>query len=317
MSSKKQEALRIVLSLEDKKFNHDQMLTHNYSSKIYNRCYQPCAFKEQVVDEIVRDGISIRHIKDFNSKEIEDAFADLQEYYVSFRENKKIQQILTNKTKREDVLNNKFFEVNSEHFLGRNFKFGDGVVEFFLSEDILQIASRYLQKSPKLFTAATWIHRPQPGPEPKRVSSMNWHKDPEAFQIFKVYILMSNVGEQNGPFQYIKGTHSTGKYNLQDYRISNRYPDSRSLEKTVNKSDIISATGPKGTIIFCDNFGFHRGGYVLEGLREMAQGVFLKPNVLKIPLWSDRQLKLDVSNKKYDKLSTLAKYAINFNFYHE
>lgn len=317
MSNKKQEALKIGLSLENKKFNHDQKLTHEYSFEMYNRCYQPCAFKEQVVDEIVRDGISIRHIKDFNSKELEDTFTALQEYYVSFKNNKKIQQILANKIKRENHLNNKFFEVNSEHFLGRNFKFGDGVVEFFLSEDILQIASRYLQKSPKLFTAATWIHKPQSGSEPKRVSSMNWHKDPEAFQIFKVYILMSNVGEQNGPFQYIKGTHSTGKYGLKDYRISNRYPDNNSLEKIVNKDDIISATGPKGTIIFCDNFGFHRGGYVSEGLREMAQGVFLKPNILKIPFWSDRQLKIITSDKRYEKLSTLAKYAINFNFYYE
>lgn len=300
--------------LEDEIFNKREQEIDLFSKKIYNSNKSKEDYTS-IVNDIKSEGISICHINDFNNLEIQQKFKNIQKYYYKFQNNPNIQERIKNYQNNSYSLNNgKPFELNSSHYLGRNLDLGDGVIEFFLSDVILNIASAYLKSCPKAFQFNSWIHMPYLK-EGKRISSMNWHRDPEAIRIFKVFLVINGITNTTGPFQYIKGSHIDGKYsNLQEYRISNRYPGNDFIKNKVNPNDIVSLIGPAGTIAFVDNFGFHRGGYVESGMRLLTQAVFLKPNVIQLPIWKNQRVSFNQNHESYKDLSPMAKYVINNEF---
>ncbi len=120
-------------------------------------------------------------------------------------------------------------------------------------------------------------------------SGQGWHRDSEEKDQFKCMIYLENVTENNGPFQYILKTHKPlsfiylflkNKINYKQYRIS---------ENEINK--IISSkfkcntiTAPKGTAIFFNSRGIHRGKPLINGKRYASTNyIFDKeiPNHLK------------------------------------
>jgi hypothetical protein len=301
--------------LEKGDFTEDEKKVSLRSEKIYNdNKIELNEFQTSILNSIKSDGIAVCHVNDFNDKNLKEKFTQLKEYYQKFKTHPKVQQRINDYQLGKSLGGNKEFEVNSSHYLGRNLDLGDGVVEFFLSDIFLNLSSAYLAKCPKAFQFNSWIHVSHPS-KISRVSSMNWHRDPEAIRIFKIFLIVEDIGPTNGPFQYIKGSHVDGKYSsLQKYRISGRYPDNSLIESKVDKEDIVSLTGPSGTIAFVDNFGFHRGGYVESGLRLLAQGVFLKPEVIRLPIWKSQRINLNLQNQTYSKLSPMAQYAVNNEF---
>ena len=191
---------------------------------------------------------------------------------------------------------------------------GDDVPEFFLDDELLTIAGHYLEGAPKAFHFNSWVHVTPPTTA-SRINSMRWHRDPEALRVFKIFVAAKEITPEQGPTQYIRGSHAKGKYShLQEYRITNRYPPDGYIEKHVDSDDIVSVVGPPGTIAFIDTYGFHRGGYLQIGERHQAQGVFLKPNVLQLPKWQKQRIKLNIDHPSYHRLSPLAQYAANEEF---
>jgi hypothetical protein len=303
--------------LESQNFTDDEKMISLRSENIFNTNRAELdEVQSSLLSKIKSDGIAICHIDDFNDAVLKEKFIRLTNYYQNFKNNDNVRRRIDNYRLGKDVGGNKQFEINSSHFLGRDLDLGDDVIEFFLSDTFLNIASAYYEKCPKSFQFNTWIHASRNDQSlNKRVSSMNWHRDPEAIKIFKIYAIIEDVGVENGPFQYVKGSHINGKYSsLQPYTFSNRYPDNRLIEKNVDRHDIVSCTGTAGTLLFVDNFGFHRGGYVQSGLRLLSQAVFLKPEVINLPIWRDQRIKLNLQNTVYDNLSTMAKYVINNEF---
>ena len=301
--------------LEKGDFTEDEKKISLRSEKIYNdNKIELNEFQTSILNNIKSDGIAVCHVNDFNDENLKGKFDQLKDYYQKFKTYPKVQQRINDYQSGKSLGGNKDFEVNSSHYLGRSLNLGDGVVEFYLSDIFLNLSSAYFNKCPKTFQFNSWIHVSHPG-KTSRVSSMNWHRDPEAIRIFKIFLIVEDIGPTNGPFQYIKGSHVDGKYSsLQKYKISGRYPDNSLIESKVAKEDIVSLTGSSGTIAFVDNFGFHRGGYVESGLRLLAQGVFLKPEVVRLPIWKSQRISLNLQNQIYSELSPMAKYAVNNEF---
>jgi hypothetical protein len=104
-----------------------------------------------------------------------------------------------------------------------------------------------------------------------------WHRDREDFLITKIFVYLSDVDEGAGPFTYARGTHPKG-----DVRKEPGY----SLEGNVRRStdeqmaEVLAperwfrGVGPKGTIIFADTRGYHRGGLARERDRVMYTAMF-------------------------------------------
>ncbi|HEY9603177.1 MAG TPA: phytanoyl-CoA dioxygenase family protein [Allocoleopsis sp.] len=96
------------------------------------------------------------------------------------------------------------------------------------------------------------------------VTTEFWHQDLEDRRILKIFVYMSDVSRENGPFEYIP------KYNISpilSWRINQKMAKAnalgitdRDLETIVPRSAWKSCPGPAGTVIFADTKGtFHHG----------------------------------------------------------
>jgi hypothetical protein len=116
----------------------------------------------------------------------------------------------------------------------------------------------------------------------KREASQNWHTDPEYHKVIKIFFYFNDIGQNQGPTEYIPETFIGGKKNkfllrLKSFpHISSYYSD-----KFINflyDKNYFSAKGKFGDIFIFNSTGVHRGGYVLEGERQLAIFSFTNKN---------------------------------------
>lgn len=79
----------------------------------------------------------------------------------------------------------------------------------------------------------------------------------------KVFIYLTDVGLENGPFTYCAGSQNKVLENLADYRV----PDKTVADLYPNKE--VFLTGSAGTILTANTTGLHKGTKVREGYRDM------------------------------------------------
>jgi ectoine hydroxylase-related dioxygenase (phytanoyl-CoA dioxygenase family) len=149
-------------------------------------------------------------------------------------------------------------------------------VRFYLSNEVLQIVSIYLRYVPQLFEV--YVEKTMPVGSETPSFSQNWHRDPEEKKTLKVFIYLSDVTEESGPFTYVLGSSptGTGKHkNLFPQKLPHgSYPSEIDVSSKVKLEDLLIATGVQGSIIFCDTSGLHRGGYAKSDYRIMSTGFY-------------------------------------------
>lgn len=149
-------------------------------------------------------------------------------------------------------------------------------VQFYLSKEILEITSVYLGYIPQLFEV--YVEKTIPVGLENPTYSQNWHRDPEEKRTLKVFIYLSDVTDDAGPFTYVMGSAPTGsgKYkNLFPQKLPHgSYPSEVDVSSKIGLTNLLTATGIKGSIIFCDTSGLHRGGYAKSQHRIMATGFY-------------------------------------------
>lgn len=92
-------------------------------------------------------------------------------------------------------------------------------------------------------------------------STMLWHRDSEDRRIVKIIIYLNDVNEQQGPFEYVPSSFTSGLnfYRLY-YKIHNKGINDETLNKIVPKSAWKSCRGAAGTVILVDtNRLLHHG----------------------------------------------------------
>ncbi len=102
-------------------------------------------------------------------------------------------------------------------------------------------------------------------------ASQRWHRDYEEIRMCKMFIYLSDVSEEEGPFMYVRGSNLGGKWrSLFPQRPGmGCYPPDGAVENAVPQEDIQVCVGRAGTVIFADTTGLHRGGFVRSGARVM------------------------------------------------
>lgn len=148
-------------------------------------------------------------------------------------------------------------------------------VRFALQKPVLQIANAYFGMYTRLryynvwHTFATRI--------PPRDSQL-WHRDPEDYYILKMFVYLSDVGEDAGPVMYAAGSHPKVGLAREPFYIKKKgdakRADDSQMAEVVPSEQWIQATGPKGTIILADTRGFHKGGLARERDRVMYLCMF-------------------------------------------
>ena len=185
-------------------------------------------------------------------------------------------------------------------------------------------AHTYLGSEPVIRNIATWIH--SYAPIAARQRSQRWHRDTEDFRILKIWMYYSSVTVKTGALQYVKNSRYEDKNDSlwPNYDLSNdSWPTHGYLNQAATElippTDVCTAIGERGTIVFGDTNGFHRGGQLLApGIRLKTQCCYLRQNAYQVrhgPLqtfdYNPTTGNLcDKNHPLYGKLSTRAKKAL-------
>ena len=88
-----------------------------------------------------------------------------------------------------------------------------------------------------------------------------FHRDPDDLKLIKVFFYLNDVNNENGPFQYVLKSHLKPWKDVEYYHNEN--------SKRNSEKEIYTAIGKKGTMIFADTNGLHRGLVLKEKYRVM------------------------------------------------
>jgi hypothetical protein len=145
---------------------------------------------------------------------------------------------------------------------------------------LLDLANAYLQMWSKLEYVDVWYTAPAGGDE--RRASQRWHRDFNDRHLLKAFLYLVDVDEEAGPFEYVPRSAPGGELDrLWPWRpLGENYPPEDEFAERVNGRSV-TFTAPKGTIIFCNTSGFHRGGFAKAKPRALATWTWDSPASLK------------------------------------
>ena len=154
----------------------------------------------------------------------------------------------------------------------------DPFCRFALDPTILNIANAYLRMYARLRYYNVWYTFSS---NTVARESQLWHFDREDNYILKVFVYLRDVSEGAGPFTYAPETHRKGA--LQHRRPQTfsengvRRSTDDQMAAVVPREKWVKATGRKGTIIFADTRGYHKGGEARSDDRLMFTCMFTSP----------------------------------------
>lgn len=222
------------------------------------------------------------------------------------------------------------FEITHYHYLNRALTINDGAFfKLYLHDYFTTIAEQFLEvDNPQIFNILAWTH--SWNKTYGRQHSQNWHRDREDYKLLKIFIYYSEVEEKNGPFEYVPKSFCGGDfYGLYEGRktywdyasdLENRGNPKSAKELEMCESTRVTFTGKPGDIIIVNNSGFHRGGFVEEGIRVCTHALYLKPNaeLIKNGYFSsfnyapDLVNYIDFNSKEFNQLGNKQKYFKQF-----
>lgn len=149
---------------------------------------------------------------------------------------------------------------------------------FALNRTFVGIANQYLQMCAKLRYYNVWLTAAS---RSKARESQLWHFDREDNYILKVFLYLDDVDEGSGPFTYAPGTHGKGRHRT----VKPEYFMEGGVMRTTDEQMAAVyprdkwkvGIGNKGTIIFADTRGYHKGGEARTKDRLMFTCMYTSP----------------------------------------
>lgn len=130
---------------------------------------------------------------------------------------------------------------------------------------LVDVAGRYLGADPMIMSIALWKSFAWENSDKR--SAQEFHYDNDRSSFLKMFVYLSDVGDENGPHTYVPGSHGEKpKELLHGERIGDD-----DVARFYPRDGWATITGPKGTVFFADTQGFHKGGRLTAGDRSMFQ----------------------------------------------
>jgi hypothetical protein len=226
---------------------------------------QPLPLNEltkRLLSDMRRDGIALTHLDElFPGSDWEEV---LGEYGEACK-----QKVMHNpvKTYWREMWNFKDFTMD----------FKNPYLRFVLDPTILAMSNAYLGMYSRFHSVALSETLPV-APGTPAIQSQQWHRDHGNKHYFKIFVYMSDVEDEDGPFIFVKGSQPGGdleglfpQFNL--YTEGRRITDNE-VFVSVSKEKIFTCTGRKGTVIFADTAGIHKGSYSTRNPRFASIGTY-------------------------------------------
>jgi hypothetical protein len=199
-----------------------------------------------------------------------------------------------------------------KEFVVRKYAYGvklgldDPWLRLGVNSRLLDVANAYLEMWSKLEYVDLWYTPPVGDVE--RRSSQRWHRDFNDRRLLKAFIYFVDVDEATGPFEYVPRSAPGGELDgLWPWRpLGDNYPPQDELAERIEERAVLF-TAPRGTIIFCNTAGFHRGGFSTGKPRVLATYTWDSPASLKA--LSERNYLFESRNGA--TLDGPARYALN------
>lgn len=173
-----------------------------------------------------------------------------------------------------------------KEFLVRKYAWGaqlaldDPWLRVATNPQMLDLANAYLGMWSKVEYVDVW-YTPPAGADERR-SSQRWHRDFNDRHLLKAFLYLVDVDEDAGPFEYVPRSAPGSELDkLWPWRpLGDNYPPEDELESQIGGRSV-TFTAPKGTLIFCNTSGFHRGGFARTDPRVLATFTWDSPASLK------------------------------------
>jgi hypothetical protein len=253
---------RLFFSIRNNKFIYSNIVNLKQKKALSSFNFNFSDTQKRIINDLKTNGISIVGFTELFDTSV---LNEMSDWIVNNETN------LTAKLKKKYLFS--YFGTDDKNL---TLDVSNPFVKFYLSDEVLEIASNYLGYIPQLFEV--YVEKTMPVGSDTRSYSQNWHRDPEEKKTLKVFIYLSDVTEESGPFTYVLGSSptGTGKYkNLFPQKLPHgSYPSEIDVTSKVKLEDLLIATGVQGSIIFCDTSGLHRGGYAKSDYRIMSTGFY-------------------------------------------
>lgn len=133
---------------------------------------------------------------------------------------------------------------------------------------LLDIVTHYMGMVPKLSEA--YVRRNFPAPH--RTMNHYWHRDLNALHLLKIFFFLSDCGPDNGPHEFVRGSHRdlgtlNGQRYFSDEEVDRAYPPGSAAREV----SLVKA----GTVVVEDTRGLHRAQLPQAGYRDLGYAVFV------------------------------------------
>jgi hypothetical protein len=274
---------------------HDRLLANRAARR--RLAHQPPVLdsvQEGILDELRTEGYAVRPFTDVvpdpgTWTELEreaKRFVDETESELA-RENKGGESALRRRPGKEFVVRKYAYDVQ--------LPFDDPWLKLGLNKRLLDIANTYLGMWTKLEYVDVWYT--PPADESERKSSQRWHRDFNDRHLLKAFLYLVDVDEETGPFEYVPSSAPGGELDhLWPWRpLGDNYPPDDELAQRIEGKSV-SFVAPKGTLIFCNTSGFHRGGFASGKPRTLATVTYSSPASLASLTERNYETRADGSN---------------------
>jgi len=173
------------------------------------------------------------------------------------------------------------------------------VQQIITDPTILSICQQYLDTIPIIFQTNSWWsckYNIKDG-------THSFHQDFEDIKFIKIFLYLNDINNDNGPHVYAKKSRNNLKLPNNKYKASTRVTD----KFVSNNYEVNEITGKKGTLLFVDTNGFHKGKKLTNGHRILVQleyGASCMYEQISIPKHKVNHTSNEVKNfmNKYDKV---------------
>ncbi len=135
---------------------------------------------------------------------------------------------------------------------------------------ILSVTQSYLRSSPKFDSNGLWWNTNYSN-KPQEQGAELFHFDMDRPKWLKFFIYLTDVTLDNGPHQFVRGSHRTG--GIPNSLLKKGYAriSDQEINRIYHSEDIVKYIAPKGTIIAEDTRGLHKATKIQKGDRLMLQ----------------------------------------------